>query len=141
VSDLDRTAVESANLAFYRALASRELARMDEVWWRDDSVSCIHPGWHRLEGWSEVRRSWEVIFVNARPWQVGCEQTRIVLAGDVAFVTCVEVIALTVADPDDGPARMQATNIFSRRDGDWRLLHHHASPWQPQGASEEESVN
>jgi ketosteroid isomerase-like protein len=141
VSEFDRTAVESANREFYRALASRELSKMDEVWWQDESVSCIHPGWHRLEGWPEVRRSWEVIFENARPWQVACEQTRTVLAGEVAFVTCVEVIGLAAADLDEGPARMQATNIFSRREGGWRLLHHHASPSQPQSAADEESVN
>jgi ketosteroid isomerase-like protein len=137
----DETAVGAANLAFYRALQARDMSAMDMVWLHDASASCIHPGWHRLDGWAEVRRSWENVFANARPWTVACEDVRINVAGDVAWVTCVEVLAPLGADTDDGAARMQATNIFVRADGVWRLLHHHASPTSTQAEEEEQPVN
>lgn len=141
VATPDETAVAAANLAFYRALEARSLAEMDEVWLRGDSASCVHPGWHRLDGWDEVRRSWENIFANSRPWTVSCEDVRIGVAGDVAWVTCTEEIAPFGAERPEDAARMQATNLFGRVDGQWRLIHHHASPSPAEGPDDEETVN
>ena len=141
VATPDETAVAAANLAFYRALEARSLTDMDQVWLRADSASCVHPGWHRLDGWEEVRRSWENIFANSRPWTVSCEDIRIGVAGDLAWVTCVEAITPFGADVADDAARMQATNLFGKVDGQWRLIHHHASA-SPNGMpGEEETVN
>src|SRR5450755_4312464 len=92
VATPDEAAVAAANLAFYRALEARDLAAMDRVWLSEESASCVHPGWHRLDGWEEIRRSWENIFRNSRPWNVSCEDIRIGVAGDLAWVTCLEVI-------------------------------------------------
>jgi ketosteroid isomerase-like protein len=137
----DETAVAAANLAFYRALEARNLSAMDQVWLHDESVTCVHPGWHRLNGWEEVRRSWENIFANARRWTVACDDIRIHVAEDAAWVTCTELLTLAGADADDEPARMQATNIFARHGGVWRLLHHHASAFATESPEEEEPVN
>ena len=134
----DETAVAAANLAFYRALEARELSAMDLVWLHEETATCIHPGWHRLDGWSEIRRSWENIFANARPWTVTYEDLRVRVSGDIAWVTCVELLAPFGSDPEDGAARMQATNIFARREGRWGLLHHHASPTSTGGGGDEE---
>jgi len=141
VPTLDETAIAAANLAFYRALEARNLADMDQVWLRSDSASCVHPGWHRLDGWEEIRRSWENIFANSRPWTVTCEDVRIGVAGEVAWVTCVEVIMPFGGDEAEDAARMQATNLFARVDGEWRLIHHHASASPTDSPSAEETVN
>ncbi|MFN2387065.1 MAG: nuclear transport factor 2 family protein [Thermoanaerobaculia bacterium] len=133
--------VAAANGAFYRALASRLLRQMEEVWQQDETVSCIHPGWHRLEGWPEVRRSWEAIFASSRPWTVSCEEVRVRLAGDFASVTCVEVIVPFGGKGSDSAARMQATNLFARRGGRWKMIHHHASAYRADAGSTEEPVN
>ena len=137
----EETAVGAANLAFYRALESRDVRLMESVWSHDDGVTCVHPGWHRLDGWSEVRRSWENIFANSRPWTVSCEDVRIAVAGDLAWVTCVDVIVPFGADEGADAARMQATNLFGRVDGEWRLLHHHASPSPTETVMPDEPVN
>ncbi|HKA37843.1 MAG TPA: nuclear transport factor 2 family protein, partial [Thermoanaerobaculia bacterium] len=100
----DETAVAAANLAFYRALEARDLSAMELVWLHEEEASCIHPGWHRLDGWSEIRRSWENIFANARPWSVSYEDLRVRVSGDVAWVTCVELLAPFGSDPEDGAA-------------------------------------
>ena len=138
----EEAAVAAANTAFYQALEARDLAAMDRVWAHEESASCVHPGWHRLDGWTEIRRSWENIFANARPWSVFCEDVRVEVSGDVGWVTCVEAITPFGADPDEETARMQATNILARRDGRWLLLHHHASPSPSSETDEdEEPVN
>jgi len=138
----EEAAVAAANTAFYQALEARDLAAMDRVWAHEESASCVHPGWHRLDGWTEIRRSWENIFGNARPWSVFCEDMRVEVSGDVAWVTCVEAITPFGADPDEETARMQATNILARRNGRWLLLHHHASPSPSSDADEDaEPIN
>jgi ketosteroid isomerase-like protein len=135
------TAVEAANLAFYRALEARNLSQMETVWSHDEAVTCVHPGWHRLDGWAEVRRSWENIFANSRAWTVACEDIRITIAGDLAWVVCVEVIRPFGIGSEDAAARMQATNIFLRRNGEWRMVHHQASASPTEGGDEEETIN
>jgi hypothetical protein len=56
-------------------------------------------------------------------------------------VTCVEVIVPFGGDEEEDAARMQATNLFGRVNGEWRLVHHHASPTPSAEASLEEPVN
>lgn len=136
----DPEAVEAANHAFYRALGARDLHQMDEIWAVDDDVSCIHPGWHRLDGHDEVSRSWRAIFANSRPWRVSSENVRIFVAGSLAFVVCVE--KLETIGGEGEPARMQATNVFRKAAGEWKMLHHHATPMPDVAADdEEEPVN
>ncbi len=138
----EEAAVAAANTAFYRALEARDLVAMDRIWAHEESASCVHPGWHRLDGWTEIRRSWENIFANARPWSVFCEDVRVEVSGDLAWVTCVEAITPFGANPDEETARMQATNVLARRNGRWLLLHHHASPSPSSDPDEdEEPVN
>ena len=141
MTETEKVAVEAANVAFYLALEKRDLSRMDGIWSHEGSISCVHPGWHRLDGWPEVRRSWENIFAHSRAWTVACEDVRISVAGDLAWVLCVEVIRPFGIEEKGAAARMQATNIFVRQDGGWRMVHHHASPSPTGDSEEEETVN
>ena len=134
-------AVEAANRAFYQALETRALDRMEAVWDVTDDVTCVHPGWHRLDGWDEVRRSWKAIFASSRAWTVSCEQVRVRVADEFASVTCVEVILPFGGKQAESAARMQATNLFARRDGRWRMIHHHASPYRSDAGATDEPVN
>jgi ketosteroid isomerase-like protein len=136
----EESAVAAANLEFYRALQARELKAMERVWLHEESASCVHPGWHRLDGWAEIRRSWESIFTNSRPWSVSCEDERITVLGDLAWVCCIEVILPFGAEEPGAAGRMQATNLFLLRDGRWLMTHHHASPSPDASAEEEEET-
>lgn len=142
VLSADETAIAASNLAFYRALEARELSAMDLVWAQSESASCVHPGWHRLDGWEEIRRSWKNIFASARAWTVTCEDVRIHVRGELAWVSCVEVMSPFGDTSGDSAARMQATNLFVKDEGEWKLLHHHASATpEPEEDEEEETVN
>jgi ketosteroid isomerase-like protein len=138
--DAAERGVIAANLAFYGALERREISEMDRVWSHGEDVSCVHPGWHRLDGWDEVRRSWQNIFANARSWSVTCEGVRVSIEGALAWVVCLEVIRPAAASQGEA-ARMQAMNVFRREEEGWRMVHHHASPSAEEPAASSEPVN
>ena len=130
----------AANRAFYAALESRDPEAMATVWSHGGDVSCIHPGWHRLEGWDEISRSWRAIFASSRPWKVSVESERTFGSGAIAVVVCVEVLEAPGAAGE--PARMQATNVFRAEENGWRMVHHHASPMADPGRdAEDDTVN
>ena len=140
MSPVDEAAVLEANQAFYAALESRDFPTMERCWSHDEEVACTHPGWHRLDGWSEVARSWVAIFANSRPWKAACEKARSVVSEDLAVVLCIE--RLETVGGEGEPARMQATNVYRRIEGAWKMIHHHASPMpEIETEDEEESIN
>lgn len=119
--------VEQANTAFYRALESGILERMDEVWAHEDWVRCVHPGWDLLIGWHRVRESWEMIFASGQKMRAAPSDVWVYTEGDIAWVTCTENITVFNESSFDS-ALASATNLFIQRDGRWLMAHHHASP-------------
>lgn len=108
-----------ANEAFYRSLATGDAGAMDAVWARIAPVTCLHPGWTLLSGREAVLESWDTILANPdQPRIVGGGAT-VTLSGEVAIVFCREVVS--------GSA-LYATNVFTREDGGWRMVHHHSGP-------------
>jgi ketosteroid isomerase-like protein len=123
----DRISVEQANTAFYRALESSLIERMDEVWAHDLSVRCVHPGWDMLTGWPQVRESWIMIFEGGQKMRASPSDVSVYLSDDFAWVSCTENITIFNESSFDS-AQAVATNLFIRRDGRWLMVHHHASP-------------
>jgi ketosteroid isomerase-like protein len=113
----DSDAVLAANLEFYRAFASRDLAAMEALWARATPVSCIHPGWPALAGRDAVMESWQGILANPEAPRIACYDERALLYGDIALVLCEEEL--------EG-GTLIASNLFVHEDGAWRLAHHHA---------------
>jgi ketosteroid isomerase-like protein len=123
----DPEAVLAANDAFYRAFESLEVDRMRALWLPSPTVVCVHPGWPALVGFSAVMESWEQIFAGTLAMKFALADVSIVVHGDVAWVVCVEEIDSRQAD-GRARARVQATNVFQRRDGSWWIVHHHGGP-------------
>jgi ketosteroid isomerase-like protein len=74
-----------------------------------------------------VRESWELLFGGEMRLAVSITEVRVRLLGDVAWVSCLERHA--TADGEQIHASLaQATNLFVRHDGRWRMVVHHASP-------------
>ena len=122
----DRTAVREANDRFYRAFESLDLTEMDQVWAHGDDVACVHPGWNRLHGWDEVRRSWAAIFQSTSEMRFTITDVRVEVRGDLAWVHCTEnIISETRGQSvDHGYPRNERLRAASRG---WRVVHHHAS--------------
>jgi ketosteroid isomerase-like protein len=114
--------VLEANQAFYRAFARRDAAEMDLLWAHHHPVACVHPGWDVLDGRADVMESWEAILDSENSPEVEVSLAQAHVLGEVAFVTCHEVV--------EG-GRLAATNVFVRELGRWRVVHHQASPIAP----------
>lgn len=120
-------ALLAANRTFYAAFESLDISQMEAIWVRDDTAQCVHPGWELLLGWEEVRESWVRIFSNAKRVKISLSSIWIRVEGNVGWVSCTEHITTAFAEGFDD-ARVQATNLFVQREGQWRLVSHHASP-------------
>lgn len=128
-ADADIAAVEALNAKLYAAFEAGDLDGMQELWDDDESdeIVCVHPGWPMLRGRGSVLRSWALIMANTTYIQFFLTDVATTVDGDVAVVTCTENI-LTSVEADSGDSRAVATNVFRRRDGQWRLRVHHGSP-------------
>jgi ketosteroid isomerase-like protein len=120
--------VLEANAAFYRAFTRRDTGAMQRLWAARMPVACIHPGWDALSGRAEVLSSWERILGSEGSPEVRCTLAEAHVLGEVAVVTCHEVL--------EG-GRLAASNVFAREDGAWRMVHHQASPMAPGQARQE----
>ena len=125
----EEQAVRLANHAFYRAFETLALERMDEAWWHDGQVTCVHPGWPLASGWDEVRHTWATIFRHTQSIHFDVTDERIDVRGDLAWVVCVERIDGSSTTGERAAAL--ATNVLRRVGDTWRLVHHHASPFVP----------
>jgi len=113
----DQETVLSANEAFYDAFAAADINAMMAIWAQEADITCLHPGWPRLEGREEVLNSWRGILENPNRPRIECVDATVSLYGDVAVVLCYEAL-------ENG--FLLATNIFVLEDGAWRMVHHHA---------------
>jgi hypothetical protein len=124
---IDELAVLAVNDAFYEALGSLDLARMEAVWWHEEWTRCLHPGWDLLIGWEAVQESWKIIFRSTKRMQVALSRPLVHVLGDAAWVSCVEHVT-SASEGDFTTALIEATNIFVRRNTQWRMVHHHTTP-------------
>ncbi len=135
MADLDD--VLRCNTLFYEAFNQRDMTLMESVWMHDGRVRCVHPGWGILEGWEEVRASFEKILGSGLAVIEVSDVEPFVADGEpMAWVTCIEEISYNL-EGNIITARAQATNIFEKEGGRWLMVHHHASAVPVQLVSEE----
>ena len=120
----EQDAVLFANAAFYAAFAGRDADAMEQVWAKDKTATCVHPGWPPLSGRSKVLASWRSILSGSKPPRITCRQEHAVVHGDCAVVTCIEVIK----DEQGAAQYLAATNVFVRTGHIWTMVHHQAGP-------------
>lgn len=118
--------VLAANQRFYEALQGLDLEAMDRVWLHEDWVKCVHPGWELLEGWDEVRQSWERIFENTRFMRVVVSEVSVRIESRLALVTCLENIT-SAFESGFEQVTVQATSLFVLSGVEWLMVHHHSS--------------
>jgi len=124
--ETDEQEVLSANQAFYQALQSLDLKQMEAIWLHEDWVRCLHPGWDLIVGWDEVRESWAAVFRSTTQMRVAVSRPIVHVLGDTAWVSCIHHITAAFED-GFSTAVIETTNIFVRRSGQWRMVHHHTT--------------
>lgn len=113
--------VRASNEAFYRAFRERDADAMESIWAKRASVACMHPGMDVLLGREAVMKSWRGILSHRDAPRIQCARVEVHVLGDSAYVTCLEGTA------GERPTLI-ATNVFTREDGLWRMVHHQAAP-------------
>ena len=84
----------------------------------------MHPGWTELRGWASVASSWAALFGGPQHLQFIVTDPHVVLAGDVAWVSCDENLLA-----GEGSATVASLNLFARDGtGSWKMLAHHGAP-------------
>jgi ketosteroid isomerase-like protein len=121
--------LRAMNKAFYDAFEARDMDAMSDVWEHSDRSLCTHPGWATLRGWSKVSASFFALFQNRSPIQFIITNEKVVLQGDVGWVSVDENIL-----GEQSGSTVAALNLFTRDpgDGQWRLVCHHGSVVIPQ---------
>jgi len=111
-------ALRAANAAYYVAFARRDADAMARLW-AQEGLSCIHPGWPPLFGRDAVLASYRDIFRNPLQEEIELSAETVIRAGNDGRIVCFERV---------GPALLVATNWFRKVKGEFRLIHHQASP-------------
>ena len=123
-----KQAIEEASARFYDALnrtCSGDPEPMKDAWWHDETVTVGHPMGNWLVGWETVWLTWvEFSKVLEKP-NIVVTGLAIHFVGDVAYTTGTENVVVTLGGSELRWSS-QVTNIFREKDGEWRLVHHHA---------------
>ncbi len=123
----EQTEVLAANEAFYRAFEKKDIESMSGIWSQGTGSRCIHPGRPIINGWKDIRYSWEQIFKNTRYLEIETEIISTEIRENLAYVILREKV-LQVNGSRKIEAESIATNIFERMASKWYLVHHHGSP-------------
>lgn len=123
----DFQSVEEANLHYCQAVEALSLQDLEEIWLPSDDCRCVLPGWPLLRGWLAIRRSWEEIFSRTRELEVNVDQVAVQIDADRAWLNCRERV-LRVTEAQGLESWLHVSNLFSKHQGRWRLLQHHAAP-------------
>ena len=119
--------VLEANDSFYRAFEKKDITAMNQIWWQGNGSICIHPGGNLIQGWDNIRSSWETIFQNTDYLEINVE----VMTTEVDYAIAQLVVRENVMQVQRRrkiQAQSLATNTFRKMAQNWYLIHHHGSP-------------
>jgi ketosteroid isomerase-like protein len=139
----EEEAVIAATQKFYDALEDllqgRSADAMSEACLHDDFVTTVHPFGHWARGWKEVFATWQEVGAifslyrghANRDDRIGnIYDLRVAVLGDVAYTTGVfkSLLYLTFGE---ATLKVNCTNILHKRDGVWKVVHHHPDQASP----------
>jgi hypothetical protein len=120
--------VEKASNAFYDALNAvfeGDTGPMEDVWSHEPGIMAMHPIGGRQLDWTEVRESWEQVSDMISDGYVAPKELMINVLGEVAFTVCYEIGQVTVGDRTV-EINNRSTDIYRRKNGQWKMIYHHA---------------
>lgn len=125
----EQKAVEAATRLFYEAIeamvSGRGLELMEKAWHHTDRVTTRHPMDTWSVGWTEIWETWKFVSTFGREDRGGSQvhELKCHLYGDVAYATVT-----FQASPAWGGGKIMCTNVLTKVDGSWKIVHHHADP-------------
>lgn len=113
------------------AINGKDLNALSEIWSQDKDILLFDvppPG--RFEGWDQIGRLWKTFFDRVSDIHLTVGAVRADVQGSLAYATYDWSMTGRLGDyplQDRG----QATAIYRKEDGRWRLIHAHYSPVPP----------
>lgn len=123
----EKEEIIKVNELFYKALGTRNLELMRDIWVRDERSGCVHPGWIVLRSWDAIMQSWENVFDPEDQVDIKISEITIEIKDSFAWLTCVQEMVYIKREPVMFNLS-QSTNLFEKGDNGWLMLFHHASP-------------
>lgn len=86
-------------------------------------------------GWERVRGVFEHIAERFADCE-SCEWEVIAagVSGDLGYVVAIERTTCSVAGSPPSPYALRSTTVFRREDGEWKVVHRHADPYDDAAA-------
>ena len=125
----DKNAVRTANDAFYEALSAGSIEGISAACAHDDDVTALHEASKEVAiGWQAVLDTWKAVPFDAfSELSVVMSDPAIKVSGPLARVAGLENIKGKMKDGKEFAWTALGTNIYEKRDGQWLMVHHHAS--------------
>jgi ketosteroid isomerase-like protein len=120
--------VRQAATQFYKALNTMftgDVGPMLEAWSHRNDITYMGPAGGLLVGWGDVEKSWRDQAAMKLGGTVLPKKTHVIVNGNIAIVSDIEVGVNTNADGKAAEVSIRATNIFRKEDGKWKVIAHH----------------
>jgi ketosteroid isomerase-like protein len=120
--------VREVSMQFYNALTDMGngiAGKMGEIWSHDESVTAMHPINGRDLGWTAVKNSFDQVAGIASDGKLELKDQLIRVVGDVAYEIGTETGKFKLAG-NEIIIGQRVTNIYQLKDGQWKMIHHHA---------------
>jgi len=128
----DLKAVNAVHEAFHEAFGNEDIDLMSEVWLHDDSVRLIVPPAEQpLEGWETIKASFEGTFAELEVLSLSMDDVQVIVGPEFAWIVEVHGFEMKLPDGNVIKAPFFASNVLQKVDGDWYMVHHHASAPPP----------
>jgi ketosteroid isomerase-like protein len=116
-----------ANRSFYAAVQHLDLDAMRIVWLDDPTIKCVHPGGELIIGSERVMESFRLIFEHSKSLRFEILDSELNVSGELAWANHVERMHIEL-ESGIAVTEAAATNLFVRRDEEWKMVLHHSSP-------------
>ncbi len=120
--------VRKASMQFYNALTDMGngiAGKMEDLWSHDENVTAMHPIGGRDLGWTAVKNSFDQVAGIAADGKIELKDQLIRVVGDVAYEIGTETGGFKLAG-NEVKIGQRVTNIYQLKDGQWKVIHHHA---------------
>ena len=126
LSEIDQ--VREASTALYASLSSLDVRPMERFWAHESYVRYIGPTSKAVAvGWDEVKKAIDAGNAALSARRVVLTQAHIQINGQLAWEVGIEMTQRTLKNGEVLNTQNFVTNIYENKNGEWRMVTHHAS--------------